>query len=100
VQHICAAQKEPRLAANELVRVEIIAAMPDRRRRDLDNIQKAILDALTHAGVWEDDSQVDDIRVFRARAENGELIIKGLITVVIIPILKPNVEQCHSHGKM
>ena len=32
---------------------------PDRRRRDLDNLQKAILDALEHAGVYEDDSQVD-----------------------------------------
>ena len=32
---------------------------PDRRRRDLDNIQKAVLDALEHAGVYEDDSQVD-----------------------------------------
>jgi len=32
---------------------------PDRRRRDLDNIQKPVLDALQHAGVYEDDSQID-----------------------------------------
>lgn len=32
---------------------------PDRRRRDLDNIQKPTLDALQHAGVYEDDSQID-----------------------------------------
>jgi len=32
---------------------------PDRRRRDLDNIQKPVLDVLEHAGVYEDDSQVD-----------------------------------------
>lgn len=32
---------------------------PDRRRRDLDNLQKPTLDALQHAGVYEDDSQVD-----------------------------------------
>lgn len=32
---------------------------PDRRRRDLDNIQKAVLDALQHAGVYEDDNQID-----------------------------------------
>ena len=32
---------------------------PDRRRRDLDNIQKPLLDALEHAGVYEDDSQID-----------------------------------------
>ena len=32
---------------------------PDRRRRDLDNIQKPVLDALEHAGVYADDSQID-----------------------------------------
>ena len=32
---------------------------PDRRRRDLDNLQKPLLDALQHAGVYEDDSQID-----------------------------------------
>jgi crossover junction endodeoxyribonuclease RusA len=32
---------------------------PDRRRRDLDNIQKPVLDALEHAGVYEDDSPID-----------------------------------------
>lgn len=32
---------------------------PDRRRRDIDNLQKPVLDALQHAGVYQDDSQVD-----------------------------------------
>jgi crossover junction endodeoxyribonuclease RusA len=32
---------------------------PDRRRRDLDNIQKPVLDALEHVGIYEDDSQID-----------------------------------------
>ena len=32
---------------------------PDRRRRDLDNLQKPTLDAMQHAGIYEDDSQVD-----------------------------------------
>jgi crossover junction endodeoxyribonuclease RusA len=32
---------------------------PDHRRRDLDNIQKPALDAMQHAGVYVDDSQVD-----------------------------------------
>lgn len=32
---------------------------PDRRRRDLDNIRKPVLDALEHAGVYADDSQID-----------------------------------------
>ncbi len=38
--------------------VEIVLYPPDARRRDIDNYNKALFDALTHAGVWEDDSQV------------------------------------------
>lgn len=38
--------------------VSITLFPPDQRRRDLDNYNKALFDALTHAGVWEDDSQV------------------------------------------
>lgn len=34
----------------------IVAYPPDNRRRDLDNLPKSLLDALTWAGVWEDDS--------------------------------------------
>lgn len=43
--------------------VSIVAHAPDGRRRDLDNLLKAPLDALTHAGVWEDDSQISDLRI-------------------------------------
>jgi crossover junction endodeoxyribonuclease RusA len=48
------------------LRVEIEAWPPDKRKRDLDNILKSLLDALTYAGIWEDDSQIDDLRIYRA----------------------------------
>ena len=44
---------------------------PDRRRRDLDNIQKAVLDALQHAGIYEDDSQVDLLVTRRRQPVKG-----------------------------
>lgn len=47
------------------MRVTITAVQPDRRKRDLDNLAKATLDALTHAEIWRDDSQVDDLRIIR-----------------------------------
>jgi crossover junction endodeoxyribonuclease RusA len=49
--------------ATGALRVTIDAYPPDRRRRDVDNLAKATLDALTHAGVWGDDSQVIDLRI-------------------------------------
>lgn len=38
---------------------------PDRRKRDLDNLPKALFDSLTYAGVWDDDEQIDDFRITR-----------------------------------
>lgn len=38
--------------------MEIEFYPPDRRRRDLDNLLKCMFDALQHAGVYEDDSQI------------------------------------------
>ena len=38
---------------------------PDRRRRDLDNLLKCTQDSLAHAGVFEDDSQIDLLAVRR-----------------------------------
>ena len=38
---------------------------PDRRRRDLDNLLKCTQDSLAHAGVYEDDSQIDVLVVVR-----------------------------------
>lgn len=46
--------------------VSIAAYMPDARRRDLDNLLKGALDALAHAGVYDDDSQIVDLRIRNA----------------------------------
>lgn len=57
--------------------VKIIACPPDKRRRDLDNLLKATLDALQHAGVYNDDCQIDDLHISRGDEEtpSGKLII-------------------------
>lgn len=52
--------------------------MPDKRRRDLDNVLKGLGDALMHAGVFIDDEQIDHIQVIRQE------VIKGGRMVVLI----------------
>tara|TARA_R100001594_G_scaffold104467_1_gene139064 strand:+ start:3456 stop:3713 length:258 start_codon:yes stop_codon:yes gene_type:complete len=51
------------------LKVKIDAYMPDKRRRDLDNITKALLDALSHANLFEDDEQIDDLHLIRMGVE-------------------------------
>ncbi len=46
--------------------VSIQAWVPDNRRRDVDNLLKAPLDALCHAGVYDDDSQIVELSIKRA----------------------------------
>lgn len=43
--------------------VELRFFQPDRKRRDLDNLLKSTLDAMTAAGLWMDDSQIKRLSV-------------------------------------
>lgn len=58
------------------IKMTIEAWRPDNRKRDLDNLLKAPLDALTHAGVYQDDQLIVDLRIFWAEDQAGKLKIK------------------------
>lgn len=58
---------------------------PDRRRRDIDNVQKSLLDALEHGGAYRDDSQV-----VRLMAEKRDVVPNGKVNVRIEPIQSCN----------
>jgi len=47
--------------------VWIDAHPPDKRKRDLDNLFKAVLDSLAHAGVYADDSLIDKLSIQRCK---------------------------------
>jgi crossover junction endodeoxyribonuclease RusA len=53
------------------LRLTAMVYPPDKRRRDLDNVLKALLDALCHAGAYNDDSQIDLLTVRRCSVMDG-----------------------------
>ena len=64
-------------------RIDVLIELyePDRRRRDIDNVPKALFDALQAARVFDDDSQVDMMLVARRGVDRAnprvEVTIKG-----------------------
>ena len=54
--------------------VQIILHPPDKRKRDLDNVGKSLLDALTKAKVWEDDEQIDQLQFYRGKPVKPGLV--------------------------
>jgi Holliday junction resolvase RusA-like endonuclease len=57
---------------------------PDRRRRDLDNALKALLDALQHGGAYHDDAQIDDLHIRR-----GDCVPGGRVYVRLVQRSEP-----------
>ena len=49
------------------VHLSVVLFMPDKRKRDLDNYMKPLLDSLTRCAFYRDDRQVDQLFVYRGR---------------------------------
>lgn len=67
------------------LKVTMILRPRDKRKVDIDNRIKAVLDSLEDAGVFDDDFQIDHIEMIR-----GEPIKGGLIRVLIEEIPNPH----------
>jgi crossover junction endodeoxyribonuclease RusA len=63
---------------NQPLRLDVTLRPPDRRTRDIDNNLKGLLDALTHAQVWTDDSVIEEMAVTKNRPTRG-----GAVEVII-----------------
>ncbi len=58
------------------ISMKVLAYPPDKRRRDLDNLLKAVQDSLQYAKIFEDDSQIDRITVERMNVSpQGRLVV-------------------------
>tara|TARA_R110000737_G_C14303450_1_gene436457 strand:- start:89 stop:460 length:372 start_codon:yes stop_codon:yes gene_type:complete len=61
------------------VKVELAVGRPDRRRRDIDNVVKAVFDLLQHQEILEDDSLIHDFRAYWSDEVVGvQVIIKRI----------------------
>lgn len=65
----------PAFLSEARLSVTIYAYPPDKRRRDLDNVLKAALDVMGHAGVYGDDSQIDRLEIVRKESSGAVLCV-------------------------
>lgn len=77
---VCALAKAQKVTNFGPHRLEVVLHIhpPDRRKRDLDNLAKSVLDALQHAGVFEDDSQIDRLTLLRCPPLPGGRVVAGV----------------------
>ena len=78
--------ERPLLSGRLMVQLELIP--PDKRRRDIDNHVKAVLDSLQHAAVIADDEQIDLLRVRRLPVESP-----GACDVTITELTPPDAAE-------
>ena len=59
------------------VHLSAVLFMPDKRKRDLDNYLKPLLDSLVRSGVLADDSLVDQLFIYRGeQQQSGSVLLR------------------------
>lgn len=56
---------------NGRLEVKVYLYPPDKRKRDIDNVLKSLLDAMEHASIYENDSQIDKLCITRMEVAAG-----------------------------
>jgi len=54
----------------------------DRRKYDLDNLLKGLLDAMQHAGLFDDDGQIDDLMIVRSDVDRDQPRVSIQLTAI------------------
>jgi crossover junction endodeoxyribonuclease RusA len=77
IQHLCMARRVASFGRQRLA-VRVDAFPPDRRERDLGNLDKALMDSLQHAGVFKSDGQIDDLHLVRMPPAPGGRVVVSI----------------------
>ena len=64
------------------VSVYMVLYAPNKRKFDIDNRVKGLFDALTHARLWDDDEQVDELIIRRGDIQKNN----GQVKISIVPM--------------
>ena len=74
--------------------VDIKLTPPDRRRRDVDNSLKALLDALEFGGAYVDDSQIVRLTIEKLAPDKANSRATVTVQPVPAPMDKPGYRSC------
>lgn len=64
----------PKLGTARL-KITLVIRPRSKRKFDIDNLAKAVLDSLSGAGVFDDDEQVDELHIIRGEPFKGGRIV-------------------------
>ncbi len=78
----------PRTPLTERLAMRVVLHPPNRRGFDIDNRIKALADALEHAGIYENDGQIDHLEIDR-----GTICPGGCAEVEITCLTAPESEN-------
>ena len=67
---------------DQLLKLTLSVYPPDKRKRDIDNILKALLDSLTNARVYLDDSLIKQLNI---TWHMGGIVKEGRVDLIIEP---------------
>ena len=73
MRHVLSCKANKHLTGRLAVDIELYP--PNRMKIDIDNRIKALLDVMQHAGVYEDDNQIDKLTVERCEVEKGGVVV-------------------------
>jgi len=79
-------EQAPSVHITDRIAITVYMFPPDRRKRDLDNYMKALQDSISKAGLWEDDSLIDQVYMYRGEViKGGQIVVKIEESGIILP---------------